>query len=490
MEKLLSYQVPHVLQLYECLIENKCVLDGSDTGTGKTYTTIALCKMLNKRPFIISPKSVLSNWINVCEIFDVKIFGLSNYESLINSKYYTENLERVNCPYMDVIEENQDEKKKNTQKEDKKFKTDKKEKKEKKEKKRKIFMFQLPEDVIIIMDEAHKCKNVKTLSSGLMNGISKTSNKLILLSATITDKIETFKPFGVAFGLYNDKKQYSMWMTRQIKMRKIMLKKMNLTDDQIKLKIIHESIYPKFSSRMKIKELGNLFPSNQIIAKSYYIDNHEEVNKLYDELNEALEDLKDKEKRAFALGLIMRIRQRLELIRIPIMLEQAKEGLNKGYSVAIFINFRATMDHLCYHLKCDCTINGDQSIEERETCIDEFQSNKKKIIIATISAGGVGISLHDKNGDHKRMSIISPSWSAIHFVQVLGRIHRAESKSIATQRIIYIAKSYEEDMCRLINTKIQNIQGINDGDLAPVTFTTEIVKHESCTKVLNQDDKK
>ena len=59
MEKLLSYQVPHVYQLYECLQKNQCILDASDTGTGKTYTTIMLCKLLNLNPMIICTKSVL-----------------------------------------------------------------------------------------------------------------------------------------------------------------------------------------------------------------------------------------------------------------------------------------------------------------------------------------------------------------------------------------------------------------------------------------------
>lgn len=472
MNKLLPYQVPHVYQLYESIQINKCVLDASDTGTGKTYTSIMLSKLLNLRPFIISPKSVLSNWVDVCEKLDVKLFGLANYELLKNCKYYTENLECVNCPYMDVIDNIKDKeivvpgKNKLNKKSNKKLAINVK----------KDFVFQLPDNVLIILDEAHRCKNHKTITSNLLLSISKTNNKIVLLSATICDKINCFMPFGVVFGFYDNKKQFNLWMNRQIKSRKIEYKNLNLNDDHLKLKIIHESIFPSKGSRMKIKELGDLFPKNQVIAKCYFMDNHEEVNKLYQELNCALEDLKDKEKRASALGQIIRIRQRLELIRVPIFLDLTNQALDNGYSVVIFVNYRATMDYLCHHLKCDCTINGDQNLEERDMCIKEFQTNQKKLIIATIQSGGVGISLQDLDGNHPRLSLISPTWSAQDLTQSLGRIHRATSKTPALQRIIYIAKSYEEKICQLIEKKLINLSGINDGDLVGPNIPIEQVK--------------
>ena len=43
--ELLSFQVAHVLQLDESLKGSNCILDASDTGTGKTYCAIALCKI-------------------------------------------------------------------------------------------------------------------------------------------------------------------------------------------------------------------------------------------------------------------------------------------------------------------------------------------------------------------------------------------------------------------------------------------------------------
>jgi hypothetical protein len=98
------------------------------------------------------------------------------------------------------------------------------------------------------------------------------------------------------------------------------------------------------------------------------------------------------------------------------------------------------------------------------------------MIVAIIQAGGVGVSLHDIHGGHPRMSIISPTWSGQDMVQALGRIHRAGSKTPAMQRIVYCAKTYEEQICSTIQEKIRNINAINDGDLVLKSMVAEDLK--------------
>lgn len=450
-KKLLGYQLPHMLQLQETMSANSCILDASDTGTGKTYTALALCKTLKKDPFIICPKSVIPSWLNASKHFSMNIFGIANYELLKSCKYYTNNLEKVECPYMDSVEIQ-----------------DKNKKKVKKD-----FIFQLPNTVMVIFDEAHRCKNYKTVTSRLLLSIKKTGCKILLLSATITDKIECFKPFGVMFGFYEDLKFFNVWMRRQIKMNYIKYKDSDTSDDTIKLEIIHDNIFPGKGSRMKIKELGSLFPNNQIVSQSYLCNDYDKVQQNYDIINDALEDLKKKETRAEALGKIIRARQKIEMYKVPIFIDLAEEALDNGYSIVIFVNYKETMNLLAHHLKSDCLIHGDQNMDERQSCIEDFQSNKRNVIISIIQAGGVGISLHDIHGNHPRMSIISPTWTGQDIKQALGRIHRAGSKSPALQRIVYCAKTYEDQLASIIDNKIRNIDAINDKDLMGPQFDKE-----------------
>lgn len=559
-EKLISYQIPHLYQLQEALQNSQCVLDGSDTGTGKTYVALALCYALKLKPFIVCPKSVISSWVDVADSLNVEILGLANYEKLKGGKYYTPNYEIVECPYMDKVvagEEEIKKKKPNSKKPltkdmesqaeidtislqlklaREKMSTDYKNRMEaklsdkvakhkkefgtvdtnntkfdntsgskvtsttlgKQKKEKKDYIFQFPHDTIIIVDEAHKCKNYKTGNSTMLLALKDSGRKMMMLSATITDKIDCFKPFGVVFGFYNDVKKYKMWLRSKLKPKKDFKKKISkyqldsqgkgskhvkptkeevkTTDDEEILRIIHSNVYPGNGSRMKIKELGDLFPKNQVVAKCYYSDNHTKVNEIYNLINAALLDIKTKEKRSEALGEIIRCRMRLEMLKLPIILDLVDEGLENGNSIAIFVNFRDSMDYLQHHLKEDCSlIHGGQTLEERAFAIEQFQTNKTKIIIAIMQAGGVGISLHDLYG-RPRMSIISPSWNGIDLQQCLGRIHRAGSKSPALQRIVYIAKSYEEEICKLLEEKLKVMSAINDGDLIGTKIDKEKLK--------------
>ena len=102
-DKLLHYQIPHFYQLCETIKYNTCILDASDTGTGKTYTSMALCKTLKKKPFVICPKSVIPTWMHVAKYFNLELFGIANYELLKGCKYYTCDFEKTECPYMDKI---------------------------------------------------------------------------------------------------------------------------------------------------------------------------------------------------------------------------------------------------------------------------------------------------------------------------------------------------------------------------------------------------
>jgi hypothetical protein len=126
------------------------------------------------------------------------------------------------------------------------------------------------------------------------------------------------------------------------------------------LKVINDNVFPRKGSRMKISELGDLFPQNQIIAKLYYCNNYQEIQKQYNEIREIFEEYKRKEKTtAFPLAIIMYARMRIEQFKIPIFIDLANEALDNGYSVAIFTCFKETMFILAEQLKTDCLIHGN-----------------------------------------------------------------------------------------------------------------------------------
>ncbi|AEX61487.1 putative ATP-dependent RNA helicase [Megavirus courdo11] len=105
MDKLLNYQIEHVESLKKTIEIHGRALDASDTGTGKTYTSIALCAEMGLKPLIICPLSVIANWKSVLKYFGISYYGISNYESIQNCTYYTPKSQKnkIKCKYIKRI---------------------------------------------------------------------------------------------------------------------------------------------------------------------------------------------------------------------------------------------------------------------------------------------------------------------------------------------------------------------------------------------------
>ncbi len=111
-------------------------------------------------------------------------------------------------------------------------------------------------------------------------------------------------------------------------------------------------------------------------------------------------------------------------------------------------------------------VNGEAKYAKaRQQNIDDFQADKERIILVNIQAGGAGLSLHDLNGKHPRMALISPSYSAVLMRQATGRVWRDSAKSKSIQKIVFVAKTVEEKVCDSVKRKLENMDLLNDGDL-------------------------
>jgi len=228
-------------------------------------------------------------------------------------------------------------------------------------------------------------------------------------------------------------------------------------------------LFPDRASRIRIDILGDMFPQTQINAVAYTMgkNREEQIEKEYKILKTNLQQIADKKKndKQNPLTLTLRAQQKIEILKIPTMVELANDFLHNGHSVVIFVNFTQTLKLLSNYLKTDSIVFGSQTNEERMKVIDDFQNNKTRIIILNIKAGGIGISLHDIHGGHPRISLLSPPWSSLDLVQALGRIHRAGGKTKTLQRIIYAANTVEERIADKLKIKLGNINSINNGDL-------------------------
>ena len=578
MAKLLEYQEPHVAKLIKALDKYNIAVDASDTGTGKTYSAIAIAKRLGLRPVIICPKCVINSWTKVAKTFEVDPIIITNYDQIIapwiTSTSQQEELilalaeSKIMDKFLDEADKaenktNSDKTKSDSNK-TKSQKTSslddissvsktksKSESKSKSKSKSKIkstdqsrltkynktkssvqikpyleyckkkfkntnldnsvseaeaeaevetdsatildeagigakakstkaksiktkstkltkskeelhtFEWSIPEKSILIFDEVHRCKNSKTLHYKLLVSIREYLSKdlkCLILSATIADKVKYFAPVAYLLGWIND---YGESFPKWIKKKSI--------DLGFPIgKTIHHMLFPFYGSRIRISELGDLFPHNQILPECYDMENAGEIENQYMIIQKALADLREKKETAHCiLEIILRARQMIELLKYPTFCELIEDHLENDLSVVVFVNFNETLIKLAKTFNTDSVVHGKQTQEQRQKVIDDFQANRTNILIANIKAGGVGISLHDIHGEHPRVSIISPTWSAQDTMQTLGRIHRAEGKTPAIQKFVFCAGTIEEYICEKLREKLDNLSLINDGVLHP-----------------------
>lgn len=449
-DKLLDYQVGNAENIIRILNNNESVLDASDTGTGKTYTAIASCAHLKLEPIIICPKAVMATWKLVCKLFDVDPFFIVNYETIKNAKYYDKKGNRVKCQYIEYDEKKKQYKWKNLQ-----------------------------NNIVFIFDEAHKCASLSTFNGELLISAKDAKSKgIILLSATIADHPEKFRIFFYILNFIGKKDAGVL----ELDFKKYMniVERWIMRDPRPMLRI-HNMLYPNRATRMNIDVLGSLFPETQITATPYSMgkSTEQKIQREYETIAKELDELKSKTKKdkSNPLVFVLRAHQKIELLKIPTFVDLANDFMHDGFSVVIFVNFTQSLNTLAKLLLTKCLIYGEQTDIDRQKNIEDFQSNKEKLIICNIKAGGVGISLHDTNGKHKRVSIISPCWSSIDLTQALGRVHRANGKSKSLQRIIYTANTIEERIAEKLQSKLKDLGAINNGDLDLSNIVFEKKQH-------------
>jgi superfamily II DNA or RNA helicase len=471
MPTLLDHQKSHYKNILTSVRKHSRALDASDTGTGKTYVSAKVCKELNLIPFVVCPKSVVPSWNKVLKSFGYKStdYYVITYDQLALSNFVTNSSGEYTWNFESDIN----------------FKGD--------EKKKYLFVF----------DEAHKCKNSSTINSKIMLNLATYPVKILLLSATIIDKPLFFIPFGLVLGLYKSIPDGVDWMSKTLNKKA-----------SNPLLPIHNILFNEYASRMRIDETVNVFKENKILFEGIQMENYYKIEEKYDKINKILESNKkvkanksnkvvqdydsdfgeqeldqgfdnslgDSSDKKNGIGAIQKIRQEIELLRVDSIYNMTLKYLMDNKSVAIFVNFTKTIEELASRLKTKCIIWGSQTLKERAKSIDDFSSDKSRIIICNISSGGTGVSLNDTNGVYPRVSIISPTWSAQDLIQVLGRIHRAMGKSDCIQHIIFCKGTIEESVGNVIKNKINNIRIFNDGDKQLKKDNMEIILNQEINK--------
>lgn len=430
------WQVDAVSKIVSSIKKWGCAVDGSDVGVGKTYTATAVARELEMDIMVVCPKAVKESWKRVIKNhFKLwsKCIGIVNYESLRVGK-----TDSIYASYV-----------------------------KRRDTRRKEFVWKVPKSTLIVWDEAQKLKNAKTKNSETCMAALKAGYKMLFCSATMATNPLELRTVGQCIGLFKNSKQYYEWAYAHgvVKGRF----GLEFTGDRMALKKLNNDIFINRGIRLSRDTIPN-FPESQIIAECYEMEKEDadKINAAYEEMQLELlkiEKLLKKDKKQSELTAILRARQKVEMLKVPLFVEMVEEGIENNMSVVVFLNFTETIKALSDRLNTNCIVNGEVKDKVRQQNIDDFQCDKQRIILVNLAAGGAGLNLHDLTGNHPRLAIISPSYSAVNMRQSTGRVWRDSAKSKSIQKIVFVAGTVEERVCQSVNQKLNNLDLLNDGDL-------------------------
>lgn len=431
---LLSYQFDPVATLCAILKKEQFAVDLSDTGVGKTVMALTVARELNLKPFIICPKAVIPSWKRWAKHVGVEPVLVINYEKLRGGKTKWVRKTGKKIPGCKFYEWNH-----------------------------------LTRENLVILDEAHVAKNKESATGKMVAALKHTNVKGIALSATMAISPLDMKNIGFLLGLHKYTDFYN-WIPKLGCIRSRF--GWEFSGSQMDIQNLRSTILPMKGIRVSRKEAASSFTNSQIIAETYDIGDDETVwmRQAYERMQNEIDEAKAMTSRAeahrSARVALLRARQEAELLKVPVLAQMALDHCLEGCSVAIFTNFRETIEQLQKLLPRAVIVQGGQDPEEREQSIQSFQSGAKDIIILNLQSGGTGIDLHDTTGNRQRVSLISPTFDARLLKQALGRIDRSGAKSDTIQKIVYAAGSeVEERCCDVVRSKCENIDLLNDGDL-------------------------
>lgn len=445
---LLPYQLPATQIIVRAMEEFNTALNASSTGTGKTFMTLGAIRERGRRALIICPKAIVGDWKDACKRMGVECAGAYGWEWMKTGKTpfakwtYKRVKKKVGKEFVLVDQKDQ-------------------------------LVWDVPDDCDLVFDECHRAANADTINSQMVQDAVAAGYKIMLLSATVADNPTKMKAVGYALRLHKNSKDFLDWM-KDHGVRKGRFG-YEFQGGARHLQSIHRSIFPMRGVRIRAEELGKAFPETQILAKAYDMEESKAIASVYAEMMDKCAEIEAREKdrstrQASILVEILRARQKVEFLKIPLMVSLTRDYHEEGNSIFLAVNFRESLAELCKHLKTDSVIIGGQKDEDRKKHIARFQANESNVIIGIIKACREGLNLHDIHGGRPRVSLISPTPSAFDLRQVLGRVWRAGGKTPSLQRILFARDTVEEDVCFSIATKLDQLDLIMDGDLSHGIF--------------------
>jgi SWI/SNF-related matrix-associated actin-dependent regulator 1 of chromatin subfamily A len=387
----------------------KRCINGDEMGLGKTGQAIVSVARANATPcLVICPASLKINWqrevenftdlrpliltdsikstfpyfIGKMNLFDVVIV---NYESL--RKYFVVKAEKgaklKDIVFQDVI---------------KMFKS-------------------------VIIDESHRCKNPATATARFCMGICAGKEYVNMLTGTpvVNDTMDLATQLCI-LGRINDFGGYSNFINTYGDGKNL---------DQLNT-ILHDSCYFRRGKKEVLKDLPDLTRSKVITELS----NQEEYDLLESDLKawlteyKGLDDAEARKKlRMKALVTFMNLRKLSGQGKVEAAVSFIQDT---SEPIVVFAEHHDIVDALLEQIPDAVCVTGRQNATQKQAAIDAFQAGQRRVIICSIKAAGVGLTLTASSN----VLFVNLPWTMADLSQCESRCHRNGQKNAVNSWIL------------------------------------------------------
>ena len=437
--ELYDYQEPAMPRLLEILSDpdkRLCLINAS-TGFGKTYMALESIRRSSCSCAVLCPKVTLRQWRSSASTIGITPRFVLNPEKLRtgNQKQWLEKISDSNWNWLG-----------------------------------------LEDGDVVVLDELHRFGGMDSQLAFMAACLSKRNVKVLGLTATLADSPlktrfiqhqakltpwNSFFQWAKGVGCFRDQSiNGAPWRPPYGKAcRKVM-------ED------LNAKLFPAFGVRLRSEDIPS-FPEVQNIVD--LVTPSEKARKEIDAAYSMLADeLKNPDRANNDLTRLMRWRQRIEAEKLHVFRELVEDGLEDGYSVVASFNYTDSLFEFARMMKSrsPALVYGtddedrQQKQKDREADVARFQKNETRLMLLTIKAGGTGLDLPDVDGEHPRLAFHNLPVETIDFVQLLGRIHRANSKSKSVNRVVLVdGVAVEKKVFKILNRKIGNLSALQNDEL-------------------------
>jgi SWI/SNF-related matrix-associated actin-dependent regulator 1 of chromatin subfamily A len=155
------------------------------------------------------------------------------------------------------------------------------------------------------------------------------------------------------------------------------------------------------------------------------------------------------------------LRHEMAKAKTEATIEMTETVLENGHQVVVFSCFDYVIDKLMAHFgDSACKITGDVSGINRDKAVEDFQAGKKKILVANIKAGGVGLTL-----TAGRAVIMNDcDWLPLNMLQCEDRCHRIGTTQSVNIYYMYCEKAaIDQKTTAMMDEKLKNASAVLDG---------------------------